>query len=436
MSTDIAPKVALATLGCKVNQAETEEIAAGLARAGFCRVDFGEPADIYVINTCTVTHVADRKSRNLIRQARRRNERALVVATGCYAEVAPEQIGRLGGVDLVVGNRDKAHLVELIRDACPTAGRPVPAARSRTRAFLKVQDGCDNFCTYCIVPRARGRSRSEPLAAVVAAAQARLAEGCREIVLTGVHVGAYGRDRAGKPRQRNGGPESVGLADLLRALLTQTGVERIRLSSLEPEDLGDELLALWREHPDRLCRHFHLPLQSGSDDVLRRMGRRYQTADYAALVERVRAAVPDVAVTTDLMVGFPGEGEAEHRASYEFVRAMRFAGVHVFRYSPRPGTPAARLPEQVPAAVAKARSEEMLALAAAQARDFRARLVGRTLPVLFEEKVTLATGSWWTGLTDNYVRVYAPSAAELANEIRLARLCGVEQDGLVGSVLS
>ncbi len=430
----IPPKVALATLGCKVNQAETEAIAAGLARVGFRRVSFDERADVYVINTCTVTHVADRKSRNLIRQARRMNEQALVVATGCYVEVSSEQVRQLGGVDLVIGNKDKARLVQAILGACPVAGQPVAAARSRTRSFLKVQDGCDNCCTYCIVPRARGRSRSEPLAEVLAAAQACVAEGCREIVLTGVHVGAYGRDRGASRRAAEAA--SAGLADLLRNLLGQTGVERLRLSSLEPEDLGDELLALWREHPHRLCRHFHLPLQSGSDDVLRRMGRRYRSADYAALVERVREAVPEAAITTDLMVGFPGESEADYAASREFVGALRFAGLHVFRYSPRPGTAAARLPEQVPAAAAKRRSEEMLALAAAQGRAYRLGFLGRTLPVLFEGKVTTATGSYWTGLADNYVRVYVQSAENLANEIRPIRLHGEEADGLAGSILS
>lgn len=421
------PTVALATLGCKVNQADTEDLAAAFARAGFARVEFGERADVYVVNTCTVTHVADRKSRQLIRQARRLNEGALVVATGCFAEVDPAQVSAVGGVDLVLGNSDKARLVELVcqaRPACLSPATQASPATGRTRAFVKIQTGCDNHCTYCIVPRARGASRSEPLEGVLARVAEEVAAGRREVVLTGVHAGAYGRDFG----------DGTSLAGLLRAILVRTAVERVRLSSLEPEDLTPELLAVWQEGGERLCRHFHLPLQSGSDAVLRRMGRRYRAADFAELVAEVRRALPGVAITVDVMVGFPGESEAEHAESTAFVRHMGFAGAHVFKYSPRPGTPAARLPGRVPAALAKARSDEMLALAQEGAARFRRSFVGGRLRVLFEDEVRQAGEPAWVGLSDNYIRVCVRSAWSLANRLATVRVEREIDEGLAGSL--
>lgn len=427
--------VAFATLGCKVNQAETEAIAAGFARAGLERRAFGEVADIYVVNTCTVTHIADRKSRQLLRQARRLNPEALVVVTGCFAEVAPEKVADVDGLDLIVGNRDKDRLVALVlgheaNGACS----PAPGlAGSRTRAFVKVQDGCDSFCTYCIVPRARGPLRSVPQAEVIAAVRAAVAAGHREVVLTGVHVGAYGRDL----RERGvDGRQSLTLAGLIRAVLEDTPVERVRLSSIEPEDLTPDLLELWAaDDKGRLCRHFHLPLQSGSDSVLRRMGRRYTTADYARVVAEARRAAPGVAITTDLMVGFPGESEAEFAESLEFVRAQAFAGMHVFRYSPRPGTAAARLPKRVPAEVSKRRSEAMIALAATHADAFRRAQLGLRHRVLLEEQVSRPDGRLcWTGLSDNYVRFYVEASA-VSDTLVTVTATSVEGDGLSGRVL-
>lgn len=426
------PRVALATLGCKVNQAETEAIASGFAAAGFDRVGFGETAEVYVINTCTVTHIADRKSRQLVRQARRLNGDALVIATGCYADVAPEAVAALGGVDFVLGNADKERLVEL---ALQASGRPpgghagATARHPRTRSLVKVQTGCDNHCTYCIVPRARGPQSSVPLASVLSTVVARAAAGYREIVLTGVHVGAYGRDREAPD-------DSPRLPGLIRAILDQTDVERLRLSSLEPEDLSPELLALWPAYGERLCRHLHLPLQSGSDRVLRRMGRRYRAQEFATMVANLRRAVPGVAVTLDLMVGFPGESEEEYRESRDFVRMLGPAGMHVFKYSPRPETPAARLPGRVPAQVAKARSEEMLALAEEGAASFRRRFVGESLSVLFEEETSLGGERRWSGLSDNYIRVYATSREPLANQLKNVTMLGEVNDGLKGAVVA
>jgi threonylcarbamoyladenosine tRNA methylthiotransferase MtaB len=300
------------------------------------------------------------------------------------------------------------------------------AAKGRTRAFVKVQSGCDNFCTYCIVPRARGRQRSESVASVLATVAERVAEGHREVVLTGVHVGAYGRDFG----------DGTNLAGLLRGILAGTAVERVRLSSLEPEDLTSEMLALWREGGGRLCRHFHLPLQSGCDTVLKRMGRRYRTADFAGLVDAVRREVPGAAITTDLMVGFPGETESEYAESRDFARSMAFAGIHVFKYSPRPGTPAARLPGRVAAPVAKARSDEMMALAAEGSAQFRRGFLGEQLDVLFEDEVSLNGRKYWSGLSDNYVRVYVQSERTLANEMVATRVVEPKADGLTGAIVA
>lgn len=419
--------MALATLGCKVNQAETEALAADFARAGFRRVEFRQPADVYVLNTCTVTHIADRKSRLLLRQARRANPTALVVATGCYAQVAAEAVAELN-VDLVVGNPDKPRLVERVLEARPAmAGPPLVPSRGRTRAFLKVQDGCDNHCTYCIVPRARGRQHSERPDVVVSVARAQASVGCHELVLTGVHVGAYGRDLPAEP---DGSPHN--LAGLLRCLLAETTMERIRLSSIEPEDVTSELLSLWPRSRKRLCRHFHLPLQSGCDSVLQRMGRRYRAADYAALVEHIRQVVPGAAITGDVIVAFPGENEYEHAASLDFVRSVDFAGLHVFKYSPRAGTPAARLPARVPPAVAKERSESMMAAVTESAVRFRESLLGERLDVLYEERGN--TDGLWTGLTDNYVRVYARGGDDVGDRLRATCLRDLYSDGVRGEV--
>ena len=420
--------MALATLGCKVNQAETEDLAARFARSGFLRVDFHDRADVYVLNTCAVTHIADRKSRLLLRQARRANPDALVVATGCYAQVSPEAVAELG-VDLVVGNPDKARLVELALAARPVgACPPLTPTRARTRAFLKVQDGCDNHCTYCLVPTARGPQRSEPLAAVLAEARARAAEGYHELVLTGVHVGAYGRDL---PFDGDGRP--LNLAGLLRRLLAETDLDRIRLSSIEPEDVTPELLSLWPGSRGRLCRHFHLPLQSGSDSVLKRMGRRYSATEYAGLVDRIRQAAPGAAISGDVIVGFPGESEREHEESLAFVRSVGFAGLHVFKYSPRSGTPAARLPGRVPPAIAKQRSEAMQAAAALSAARFRDSFLGERLDVLYEGRVP--RNGLWTGLTDNYIRVYVRGGDEVGGGVWPTRLRVLREDGVLGELL-
>lgn len=405
--------LALETLGCKLNQAETESLARQFSRAGYELVEAGEGADVYVLNTCTVTHVADRKSRHLLRLARRRNPHAFVVAIGCYAQRAGEELAGMSEVDLAIGSVDKERLVQIVeaKTGKESGWRLASDHRgSRTRALVKIQDGCSQSCSYCIVPIVRGRERSLPVKQVVAAIQARVAEGHKEIVLTGPQIGRYGQD--------NGRSEESTLRRLVHCILAETEVQRLRLSSLQPQDLTPALIELWAD--ERLCPHFHIALQSGSDTVLRRMGRRYSTADYERAVAMIREAVPEVAITTDLIVGFPGESEKEFEQSYRFCERMGFARMHVFAYSARPGTVASRMLDQIDERVKKQRSRKMLELAEVSAQRFQETYLGREAMVLWEGR--REEDGIWSGLTGNYTRVYTRCLGELANKLLPARL--------------
>lgn len=397
--------VALETLGCKLNQAESESLARKFAEAGYRLVHPSDGADIYILNTCTVTHIGDRKSRHLLRLARRRNPNALVIATGCYAERAPEELARVEAVDMVLGNEEKAHLLQVL--GCKGMASPAsalgPSPVLRTRSVVKIQNGCNQFCSYCIVPMVRGQERSLPAGEVVDEVKARVGMGYREVILTGTQIGAY------RPS----------LELLVQRILAETDVARLRLSSLQPQELTPELIALWAD--ERLCRHLHLPLQSGSDPVLRRMRRRYSLADYERAVAMVREAIPDIALTTDIMVGFPGETDQESEESYHFCQGMGFANIHVFPYSERPGTLAAEMPGKVGERVKKERSERMLELAREAALRFREQFLGRTMTVLWEKE---AQQGVWVGLTDNHIRVFAQSSEPLRNRLVEAKLVG------------
>jgi threonylcarbamoyladenosine tRNA methylthiotransferase MtaB len=413
------PRVALDSLGCKLNQAEIESIARQLAEAGYRLVGPADKADIYILNTCTVTHIADRKSRHRLRMAGRRNPGARLVAIGCYAERAPRELEQIEGVDLILGNTRKSHLLRLLgkldspgqtiaRDAIGTQGNGC-----RTRAFIKVQDGCHNFCAYCIVPLVRSREESVPVDRVVAEVSEQVAAGYQEVVLTGTEIGAY---------HCNG----VNLKGLLERILAETSVSRLRLSSLQPPEISTGLVGLWRD--ERLCPHFHLSLQSGSDGVLSRMKRRYDTADYHKAVSLIRQAMPQVAITTDVIVGFPGETEAEFQESLSFCRQTQFARIHVFPYSPRPGTEAACMAQAVADRVKKQRRQQMLALAGESLPSFNQRFLGRTAEVLWEQR----TGGIWNGLTGNYIRVYARSGEALTNRLLTVKLVEIYKDGVWG----
>ena len=423
--------VALETHGCKLNQADSEALARRFLEAGYQVVPADQPADICVVNTCTVTHVADSKARQELRALRRRNPDATLVATGCYAQRDPSALAAVQGVDLVLGNRDKPALVERVLQARGDPTQPcrngeglaaLPYLPGRSRAMVKIQEGCNQVCAYCIVPKVRGRERSIPPDALVAQVQALESAGCMEAVLTGTQLGSYGFDLEGQSLTR-----------LIKRLLAETDIPRLRVSSLQPQELGQGLLDLWQD--SRLCPHFHLPLQSGADAVLRRMGRRYLTADYADAVERVRSSVPAASVTADVIVGFPGETEHDFRQSLNFVKEIALASMHVFPYSRRPGTSAAHMGPAVEEQDKRAR----LALMLAVAQDARAAhaqgCVGQVRPVLWERATAMLGPGWrFTGLTDSYLRVTADSQRDLTNTITWARLEEARPETVYASV--
>lgn len=424
-------KLYLTSLGCKLNWAELESFRRQITSSGHSVVDDVAQADWAVVNTCTVTHVAERKSRQVIRRLARENPRLHIAVVGCYAEVAPDAVGSLEGVALCVGNQEKRELISRIlateaESAASDAADPLPEdATPRTRAFCKIQDGCDNQCSYCIVTIARGPQQSEPPERILADVRGLVAAGYQEIALTGVHIGAYGRDAFGD--RPAGGWD---LARLVREILERTAVPRLRLSSIEPWDLSEALLALW-PHP-RLCPHLHLPLQSGCDATLQRMARRYTSDTFRQRVMAFRQRVPDGSVTSDVIVGFPGESDAEFAQSLAFIREIGFARLHVFRYSSRPGTAAAGFSDQIPPQVASARSQTMRDAGAAMAQVYHRRLLGRVVPVLFESRVR----GRWLGLTDTYVRATAASDLDLHNCIVPVQAIRADAHGIEGEVVS
>ncbi|MCL6516347.1 tRNA (N(6)-L-threonylcarbamoyladenosine(37)-C(2))-methylthiotransferase MtaB [Alicyclobacillus sp.] len=437
------PTVAFHTLGCKVNFYDTEAIWRMFKAAGYEQVPFEERADVYVINTCTVTNTGDRKSRQMIRRAVRTNPDATVVVTGCYAQVAPDEVAKIAGVDLVVGNDRKSKIVELVeqvqREQHPYQAvgnilktrefeeMDVPFFEERTRANLKIQDGCNNFCTFCIIPYARGLIRSRRPENIVVQATKLAKAGYREIVLTGIHTGGYGADLDG-----------YRLSHLLEALEAIPELYRVRISSIEASEIDDRLIdVLGRSR--KVCRHLHIPLQAGHDEVLRRMNRHYRVAAYAEKLASLRAALPDVAITTDVIVGFPGETDEYYEASEAFVREMAFSQLHVFPYSPRKGTPAARFRDQVPEDVKEARVQRMLRLSQELAHHFASRHLGRRLEVIPEEPLHLEgrgvhpgqgpdgkPGFWLVGHADNYLKVAFPVPEGVAPESIMGEVCEVE----------
>ena len=418
-------RAALHNLGCKVNAYETEKMKAMLEAGGYEVVDFAEEADVYVINTCSVTAIADKKSRQMIHRARRRNPQAIVVAAGCYVqrpELTPESLD----CDIILGNDEKQMLLSRIarfeqdgtaqvaRHDINEAGesfeelfdggsseRIQPAGR--TRAFVKVQDGCDQFCTYCRIPYVRGRSRSRSLGSVLAEIRALCGQGYQEIVLTGIHISSYDGD-------------GCGLIGLCEAIDRQTAVRRLRLGSLEPRIVTEDFVRRLADLPS-VCPHFHLSLQSGSDTVIQRMNRKYTTADFADSVALLRRFFDNPAVTTDVIAGFPGETETEFAKGRAFLEQMQFYEMHVFPYSRREGTRAARMDGQLPNRVRQERARELIALAQRMSREYRRSWQGREVEVLFEEAETMDGIQYWSGFTREYVRVSHPSDKELANQI-------------------
>ncbi len=416
-------RVAVVTLGCKVNQCESAGIAEAMTARGMTIVPFEDEADCYIVNTCTVTGRTDYQSRQLIRRAIRRNPAAAVFVTGCYAQRAPEEIARIPGVSIVAGNTEKESLPQILQEFTAGGGEQVRVddirgkrAFSRlgatlfpehTRAFLKIQDGCDAFCSYCIVPHARGPSRSLPSTEVAARIASLAAGGYREVVLTGIHLGAYGRDLIP--------PEE--LESLIRRVADERLVERLRLSSIEPREITDRLIALLGSS-GVVCRHLHIPLQSGDDGILAAMRRDYDAAFFRDLLQRIWAAVPGVAVGIDVMVGFPGETEEAFANTLRLVEEMPVAYLHVFPYSRRPGTPAASMAGQIPDQEKKGRAERLRRVGAEKRRTFAGRFIGTPLTVLTEGRKDAATG-FPLGFSDNYIPVAVRGAAEANRIVRV-----------------
>lgn len=422
--------VAYHTLGCKVNQYETEKTRESLENAGFATVPFSAVADAYIINTCSVTAVADGKSRASVRRALRLNPQAFVIVAGCYAELDPQAIRAIEGVDLVVPNADKDTIAERIIARFPNSALPgrqsaIASPRLRTRAVIKVQDGCDQFCSYCIVPHARNRMVSRPLDDVLAEVSALAAFGYKEIVLTGIRLGSY----SGRGQRAESGETGRGeLAALIRAAGEIEGIERIRLSSIEPWEVDDALLDAMQS--PKVCRHLHIPLQTGDDEVLKRMNRPYTAAEYREIASKVRARIPGIGITTDVIAGFPGETEEAFENTRALVDAIGFSRLHVFRYSARERTPAASMPEQIPAETKKLRAEILAELGITAMRRFAATLVGETLEVLVESQAK--TPNHLTGFTDNYVETRLPGDASLKGRIVRVKITGVDQNWVVG----
>jgi threonylcarbamoyladenosine tRNA methylthiotransferase MtaB len=422
-------KVFLDSVGCRLNQSEIEAFAGQFRAAGYELTAQAEGADLAIINTCAVTAAAASDSRQKARQAARAGAKEIVL-TGCWVTLQPQAAQALPRVSRVAPNAQKDRLaLDLLRlpqedfDLEPLARQPLPGARLRTRAFIKAQDGCDNRCTFCVTTLARGSGRSRPAVEVLSDIHTAARGGSQEIVLTGVHLGSWGQDFDPPAR----------LADLIAAVLRSGDTPRLRLSSLEPWDLDADFFALWQDGP--VCRHLHLPLQSGNAATLRRMARKTTPQSFAALVEAARRAIPDAAITTDIIVGFPGESDAEFAESLRFVEAMEFAGGHVFAYSPRPGTAAARMPAQVDSAARKERSAQMRALLAQSEERYRRRFLGQVLPVLWESAAELGPRGWrMNGLSDNFLRVHAYAGERLWNQITPVRLTAIQGGQLYGEI--
>ncbi|MBD8069202.1 tRNA (N(6)-L-threonylcarbamoyladenosine(37)-C(2))-methylthiotransferase MtaB [Bacillus sp. PS06] len=419
------PFVAFHTLGCKVNHYETEAIWQLFKEQGYERTEFESTADVYVINTCTVTNTGDKKSRQVIRRAIRKNPDAVICVTGCYAQTSPAEIMAIPGVDIVVGTQDRVKMLDYIeqfkieRQPINAVGNimkarlyeelDVPSFTDRTRASLKIQEGCNNFCTFCIIPWARGLMRSRDPKEVVHQAQSLVNAGYKEIVLTGIHTGGYGEDM-----------KDYNLAALLRDLEEQvTGLKRIRISSIEASQITDEVIEVLN-NSNKVVNHLHIPLQSGSDTVLKRMRRKYTMEHFGERLDRLKEALPGLAVTSDVIVGFPGETEEEFMETYEFIKKHQFSELHVFPYSKRTGTPAARMEDQVDEEVKNERVHRLIALSDQLAKEYASRYEDEVVEVIPEEEYKqdgVAVPGMYIGYTDNYLKVVFPGTEELIGQI-------------------
>ena len=431
-------KVAFYTLGCKVNQYETEAMLEMFKKDGYEQVDSEEFADVYVINTCTVTHMSDRKSRQYIRRMKKKNPKAIIAVVGCYSQVSPEEILEIEEVNLVMGTNERRTIVEEIKKIQENneikkvstvddimkvrAFEEIEVSQSngRTRAFMKIQDGCDRFCTYCIIPYARGgKVRSRDIESIVNEAKTLAENGYKEVVLTGIHVASYGKDL----RESN-----IKLLDVIKRINEIDGIERIRTSSVEPilftDEFVDEILKM-----EKVCPHYHLSLQSGCDETLKRMNRRYTTKEYKDIVNKLREKIPNVAITTDVIVGFPGETNDEFNKTYDFLRDIELSQMHVFKYSPRKGTPAATMENQIDPQIKQFRSDQLISLSKNNFNKFASKFIGSEMDVLFEQNIV---DNKYEGLTPNYIRVVVESDKDIQGDILKVKITDVKDEYVEG----
>lgn len=433
-------KIAFYTLGCKVNQADTASMENLFLRSGHQLVSFDGEADVYIINTCVVTNTGQRKSRQTIHRAIRKNPNAVIVVTGCYPQTAAEEVKAIAGVDMIIGNQDRAQIVQLVEErlahrqtdtldavhklTASTAFEEMAAGdiTDKTRAFLKIQEGCNQFCTYCIIPYARGPLRSRSLESIRTETQRLISAGFKEIVLIGIHLGCYGKEN----------PDGPTLYDAVKTVLDVPGVQRLRLGSLESVEVEPRLLTLMQEDA-RFCRHLHLPLQSGCDKTLQAMHRPYTTAKFKTLLADIKTKVPDIAITTDVIVGFPGETEADFETTCKFAESCGFSKMHIFPFSARKGTPAEKFAGAVTEAVKKERADILGRIDETMHKTFLQAMVGQTAEVLFEQP---AGEDYFEGLTGNYQRVFVKSGGRnLGGEILPVKITAFDGEKLLGEII-
>lgn len=433
-------KIAFYTLGCKVNQADTASMENLFLRSGHQLVSFDGEADVYIINTCVVTNTGQRKSRQTIHRAIRKNPNALIVVTGCYPQTAAEEVKAIAGVDMIIGNQDRAQIVQLVEErlehrqtdtldavhklTASTAFEEMAAGdiTDKTRAFLKIQEGCNQFCTYCIIPYARGPLRSRSLESIRTETQRLISAGFKEIVLIGIHLGCYGKEN----------PDGPTLYDAVKTVLDVPGVQRLRLGSLESVEVEPRLLTLMQEDA-RFCRHLHLPLQSGCDKTLQAMHRPYTTAKFKTLLADIKTRVPDIAITTDVIAGFPGETEADFETTCKFAESCGFSKMHIFPFSARKGTPAEKFAGAVTEAVKKERADILGRIDETMHKTFLQAMVGQTAEILFEQP---AGEDYFEGLTGNYQRVFVKSGGRnLGGEILPVKITAFDGEKLLGEII-
>lgn len=431
-------KVAFHTLGCKVNQYETQAMSEMFQESGYIVVEDTAFADVYVINTCTVTSIGDKKSRQFIRRAKRNNPSAIVAVVGCYAQTAPKEVLEVEGVNVVIGTNDRNKIVELV-ESCSIDEKinmvddimkvkefeemSIKDIKEKTRAFLKIQEGCNQYCSYCIIPYARGPIRSRNKLEIIKEVKSLVDIGFKEVVLTGIHVASYGKDLK----------EKDALLELLKEVNNIEGLERIRLSSIEPTLFTDDFLKEISK-VTKLCEHFHLSLQSGCDKILKKMNRKYTTVEYREIVKKIRSAYSKVALTTDIIVGFPGETEEDFEETYKFVKEIAFSDIHVFKYSQRKGTPAATFEEQVDGRTKHIRSEKLIELGEALKKDYYKLFIGSVKTVLFET-VSKEKEDYIEGFTDNYLKVLAKGDETLEGELKSVKLKSFENEFILGEIM-